>query len=129
MTKKGVLPRVGRPTNAELAAREGPEGRVIRAVGHRTRRQIILLLQQGEKAVHELADHFDVSRPMVSKHLRTLVEAGLVTARPVGRERRYRLQTGPLVATALRLAKADAEHHAQVARLQARLGTRPEGKD
>ena len=120
--KRGVAPRVGRPTNAEVAAREGSEGRVIRALGHRTRRQILLLLSDGEKPVHCLADHFEVSRPMVSKHLRVLVDAGLIEGRPVGRERHYRLLDGPHAETALGLARADAAHHAQVERLRARLG-------
>lgn len=119
--KRGVAPHVGRPTKAEVAAREGPEGQVIRALGHRIRRQILLLLEAGEMPVHRLADHFDVSRPMVSKHLRTLLQADLVDARAVGRERRYRLSRGTSVEAALALARADATHHAQVARLRDRL--------
>jgi DNA-binding transcriptional ArsR family regulator len=127
--KRRVAPRVGRPTKAEVAAREGAEGRVIRALGHRTRRQILLLLSYGERPVHELADHFDVSRPMVSKHLRVLVEAGLIEGRPVGRERLYRVLDRPDAKTALDLARADAAHHAQVDRLRARLTRKPPGKD
>jgi DNA-binding transcriptional ArsR family regulator len=117
----GVAPRVGRPTQAEVAAREGREGRVIRALGHQTRRQILLFLEHDEKPVHGLADHFDVSRPMVSKHLRVLVQAGLVQGRQVGRERRYALVAGADLELAMSLARADAAHHAHMERLRDRL--------
>jgi len=120
----GVVPRVGRPRNAEVAAREGPQGRLIRALGHRTRRQILLLLEHGGPAVHELAAHFDVSRPMVSKHLRILVQAGLVKARTAGRERRYSLRRGAAASTALELARADEKHHDTIKRLRTHLEDR-----
>ena len=41
--------------------------------------------------VQELADHFDVSRPAISKHLRVLREAQLVRERRDGRSRIYEL--------------------------------------
>lgn len=119
--KRGVAPRVGRPTKAEVTAREGPQGQVIRALGHRTRRQILLLLEEGDQAVHELADHFDVSRPMISKHLRVLLEAGIIEGRKVGRERRYRLRDGAAAHTGLQLAHADEAHHDTIKRLRTHL--------
>lgn len=116
---RGVAPRVGRPTRAEAAAREGPQGRVIRALGHRIRRKIVLLLEDGEKPVHELADHFPVSRPMVSKHLRVLVEGGLVEGRKVGREWLYQLTGGDATRTAI--ARADHRHADAMRRLRDHL--------
>lgn len=124
--KRGVVPRVGRPTKEEVAAREGPQGQAIRALGHRTRRQILLLLEEGEKPVHELAGHFKASRPMVSKHLRILVEAGLVEGRKVGRERWYRLRRGKTIRTALELVRADEAHHDAVQRIRDSLRTERE---
>jgi DNA-binding transcriptional ArsR family regulator len=43
-----------------------------------------------------IAQHFSISRPAISRHLRHLREAGLVEARSNGREREYRLMTGQL---------------------------------
>ena len=55
------------------------------------------MLRGGEASVGELVDKLGVSQPMVSKHLRVLREAGLVSARVDGQRRRYRLQPEPLV--------------------------------
>ena len=45
----------------------------------------------------DIARHFDISRPAVSRHLRVLRECGLVHDRLHGRERVYALDTRPLV--------------------------------
>ncbi|MEM7095436.1 MAG: metalloregulator ArsR/SmtB family transcription factor [Actinomycetota bacterium] len=57
------------------------------------RRRAILALLRGseEMSVNGLAEHFDVSRPAISQHLRVLKDAGLVDERKVGRQRLYRL--------------------------------------
>ena len=47
-------------------------------------------------AVNALAVDFDQSRPGVSKHLRVLRNAGLVTEERQGRERLYRIEPEPL---------------------------------
>jgi DNA-binding transcriptional ArsR family regulator len=61
------------------------------ALGDPTRRRIFELLQDGPRAVGELAGELPVSRPAVSQHLRVLKEAGLVTERREGTRRIYRL--------------------------------------
>ncbi len=66
------------------------------AVAEPHRREILDLLRGGERSVTELLAHFDLSQPAVSKHLKVLREAGLVTVRPHGRERRYSLRAAPL---------------------------------
>lgn len=63
----------------------------FRAVADPSRRAILDLLAQGEQAVKDLLCHFSFSQPALSKHLRVLREAGLVTVQAVGRERRYAL--------------------------------------
>ncbi|MHB8586184.1 MAG: ArsR/SmtB family transcription factor [Thermoplasmatota archaeon] len=115
--------RSGRPSTRDCAEREGPHGRVLRAISHESRRHIVLLLAQGPRPVHELADAFEVSRPMVSKHLRTLAQAGLVEADLVGRERIYSLAIGPDVRLAVALSEQDAAYADALNRLKQHLGT------
>jgi DNA-binding transcriptional ArsR family regulator len=61
------------------------------ALGDPNRRAIVELLREGDRSVQELADALPISRPAVSRHLRLLKEAGLVTGRPEGTRRLYRL--------------------------------------
>jgi DNA-binding transcriptional ArsR family regulator len=61
------------------------------ALGDPHRRQIVELLGTGERSVREIADALPISRPAVSRHLRLLKDAGLVTEEPRGTQRIYRL--------------------------------------
>jgi DNA-binding transcriptional ArsR family regulator len=61
------------------------------ALGDPNRRAIVEQLRAGDRSVKELADALPISRPAVSRHLRLLKEAGLVTDRPEGTRRLYRL--------------------------------------
>jgi DNA-binding transcriptional ArsR family regulator len=49
------------------------------------------LLRERDRSVRELADELPISRPAVSRHLRLLKEAGLVSDRPQGARRLYSL--------------------------------------
>ena len=66
------------------------------AVAEPRRRQILDLLAEHERPVHELVEQLSVSQPQVSKHLRVLREVGLVEARDRGRQRLYRINSQPL---------------------------------
>jgi DNA-binding transcriptional ArsR family regulator len=55
------------------------------------RRAILEMLHGGERSVREIADELPITRPAVSRHLRLLKEAGLVTASAEGTRRLYRL--------------------------------------
>ena len=68
-----------------------PVGDPFEALGDPNRREILRLLADGDKAVTELADAMPISRPAVSRHLRLLREAGLVTEQPEGTRRIYHL--------------------------------------
>ena len=68
----------------------------FQALADPTRRQIVELLVSGERNAGEIASHFHVSRPAVSRHLRVLREHGLVRASRVGQQRIYALDPGPL---------------------------------
>jgi DNA-binding transcriptional ArsR family regulator len=61
------------------------------ALGDPTRRAIFERLAERPRAVVELAIELPVSRPAVSQHLKVLKEARLVTDRPAGTRRIYRL--------------------------------------
>jgi DNA-binding transcriptional ArsR family regulator len=60
------------------------------------RRSILDLLRDSERSVGELVGMLGLSQPAVSKHLRVLREAGLVTARSDAQRRLYRLRPEPL---------------------------------
>jgi DNA-binding transcriptional ArsR family regulator len=49
------------------------------------------LLHERDRSVRELADELPISRPAVSRHLRLLKDAGLVSDRPEGTRRLYSL--------------------------------------
>ncbi|MFD1794094.1 ArsR/SmtB family transcription factor [Ochrobactrum teleogrylli] len=60
---------------------------ILKAVGDVTRRHILtLLVQEGPSRVTALAAHFDMSLNSVSKHIKVLEEAELVTRKTLGRE-------------------------------------------
>ena len=63
----------------------------MNALGDPTRRAIFERLAAGPKPVGELAEELPVSRPAVSQHLRVLRDAGLVSERPSGTRRIYRV--------------------------------------
>jgi DNA-binding transcriptional ArsR family regulator len=69
---------------------------VFEALAEPNRRLILDLLLERERPVSDLVEHLQVSQPAVSKHLRTLRDAGLVTSRVDAQRRLYRVQPGPL---------------------------------
>src|SRR5262245_5783140 len=66
------------------------------ALADPTRRAILARLASGECSVSELAEPFDMSMPAVSKHLRVLERAGLITQRRDAQRRPCRIEAGPL---------------------------------
>lgn len=77
-----------------------PEHDVFRAIADPTRRAILDRLRAGPAPVNALAADFSQSRPAISKHLRVLREARLVSEQRDGRERVYRLSPMPLQSVA-----------------------------
>ncbi len=61
-----------------------------RALAEPTRRQILVLVRDGDLTVGQIAENFEVSRPAISQHLKVLEDAELVTVRPEGTRRYYR---------------------------------------
>jgi DNA-binding transcriptional ArsR family regulator len=66
------------------------------ALSDPTRRAILARLKAGDATVNELAAPFAISQPAVSKHLKILERAGLVTRSNVGTSRPVRIEAGPM---------------------------------
>ena len=69
---------------------------VFSALANPVRREILMRLRLGPRAVSDLADGFEIGRPAVSEHLQVLRKASLVREEPRGRERYYHLDPRPL---------------------------------
>jgi DNA-binding transcriptional ArsR family regulator len=70
------------------------------ALADPVRRSLLRSLSAGPARVVDLADGLPISRPAVSRHLRLLMEAGLVAASVRGRERHYVMVPGGLAPVA-----------------------------
>lgn len=60
---------------------------VFQAIADPTRREIINMLAHKRLNLNSVAENFDVSRPAISKHIKILVECGLIVVTQEGRER------------------------------------------
>lgn len=65
---------------------------VFRCLGDPIRRSVLEMLALSRLTVTEIASHFEISRPAVSRHLRVLRQGGVVAETRSGRERIYRLE-------------------------------------
>ena len=65
--------------------------RVFRALDHPARRHILIVIEAkgGDVASRAIAERFVHSWPTTTRHLNTLIEAGLLNVRKEGRERHY----------------------------------------
>ena len=66
------------------------------ALADPTRRAILARLASGEASVTELAEPFEMSQPAISKHLKVLERAGLISRGRDGQRRPRRLEAKPL---------------------------------
>ncbi len=73
-----------------------PLSRVFSALADPTRRDIVARLAVGDATVNELAQPYDVSLQAISKHLKVLERAGLITRGRDAQWRPCRLETAPL---------------------------------
>jgi DNA-binding transcriptional ArsR family regulator len=85
------------PPVAELPARTDEQlDAVFGALADPTRRAILTRLTQGEATVTELAKPFTVSQPAISRHLRVLERAGLISRSRRATARLSHLEAEPL---------------------------------
>src|SRR5881392_1836781 len=73
---------------------------VFAVIAEATRRDILVSLRAGDKAVGELVEELSASQPTISKHLKVLREAQLVSMRAQGQKRYYALNPKPLAGVA-----------------------------
>ena len=59
-------------------------GSVFKAISDPTRREILKLLNEKDLSAGEIAEHFDISTPALTKHLNILREAELVSSEKQG---------------------------------------------
>jgi DNA-binding transcriptional ArsR family regulator len=59
---------------------------VFQAIADPKRRAILALLAQHERTLNGIAENFTISRPAISRHIKILIECGLVEIRKQGRE-------------------------------------------
>lgn len=79
-----------------MKAAADPLSSTFAALADPTRRAILARLSAGEATVNELAEPFDISLPAVSKHLKVLEAAGLITRGRTAQWRPCRLDAAPL---------------------------------
>ena len=66
------------------------------ALADSTRAGIVAALAERGQTVNEIVARFSLSQPSISRHLRVLRDAGLVSCQPDGQRRIYRLDARPL---------------------------------
>lgn len=91
------------------------------ALGDGTRRAILARLTTGEQALSDIAEPFEMSQTAVSKHVRVLSDAGLVTIEKRGRTRYCRIDAAPLKDAAAWLEAYEAFWTDQLAALAEHL--------
>lgn len=69
---------------------------VFTALGDGTRRAILARVARGETSLSDLAAPFEMSQTAVSKHVRVLSDAGLISVSKRGRTRYCRLEAAPM---------------------------------
>jgi DNA-binding transcriptional ArsR family regulator len=59
----------------------------FQVIGDPSRRKMLMLLSTENLTINNLADHFEISRPAVSKHIKILENSGFISIEDIGRER------------------------------------------
>ena len=100
--------------------------RTFAALADPTRRAILARLAEGEATVNDVAEPFAISLPAISRHLKVLEEAGLVTRGREAQWRPARMQPAPLDQAMGWMQARKATWEARMDRLDAHLGTEEE---
>jgi DNA-binding transcriptional ArsR family regulator len=65
---------------------------VFQAIADPIRREIISLVASQSMNLNAIAEHFDVTRPAISNHIKILNECGIISIEQIGRERYCKIQ-------------------------------------
>ena len=68
---------------------------IFQALADPSRRRVVAALRGGERQVNEIVAELDIHQSGVSRHLRLLLDAGIVSMRPAGQLRLYSLRREP----------------------------------
>ncbi|MEO1242101.1 MAG: metalloregulator ArsR/SmtB family transcription factor [Pseudomonadota bacterium] len=79
-----------------MVMNEASLNQVFSALSDPTRRGMLAQLAEGEANVRSLAQRYEMSQPAISKHLRVLESAGLITRTKRGRENIVRVDPRPI---------------------------------
>ncbi len=121
----------GQPVAGQLVADRIGQGhwsvawltQALKAAGEETRLRILALLAEGERSVKDLTDILAQSQPRISRHLKLLLEAGLIDRHREGTWAFFRLSDGPGGELARALAARLSGEDATVVRDRGRLNT------
>lgn len=102
---------------------------VFGALADPTRRAILARLAEGDANVAELSAPFKVSQPAISRHLKVLERAGLVSRRVMGQHRLISLESARLGEAAGWIGDLRRFWEESFSRLDAELGAREAGGD
>jgi DNA-binding transcriptional ArsR family regulator len=101
---------------------------IFSALADSTRRAILQRLSEGEATVNELAEPFDISLPAISRHLKVLEHAGLISRSRTAQWRPCRLEPGPLEEVADWVSRYRTFYEGAFDRLDAHLQELQKGK-
>lgn len=101
--------------------KEAQLNKIFAALSDSTRRGILARLAKGSASVNELAEPFKVSQPAISRHLKVLQDAGLISSQIDGQRRLRELRTEPLVQAEAWIEKYREVWEANYRRLDALL--------
>lgn len=90
------------------------------AIAEPRRREILTLLADHERPVNDIADALELGQPSVSKHLRVLLDVGLVDVRREGRQAFYRTNPAQLRVVHEWTARFERYWQHQLLRIKAR---------
>ena len=94
-TQKSVVRRLSSVVASQKQLVPSPPHRTLTALAEPNRLRIVEYLRGGPRPVGEIAGRLRLRQPQVSKHLKVLSEAGLVTVKPLAQQRIYQLQPKP----------------------------------
>lgn len=99
----------------------------FQAIADPSRRKILDMLSESSLTIGDLAQHFDMSRPAVSKHIKILEQSGLISIQDIGRERHCLLKKDGFAQIKTWVMHFDRFWAAKLGKLEALLDKKAKG--